>query len=132
MWSYGWVVWVQSSTLIPAKSFGLKPEKSPKSVCKWKLTWKLFHDIFEFLEKRYHMNDGILLQKLFWPTVRKNCCSVWETFLKFEVEGQEFEKTLRSPKWFIRTVKGQNNFWYHNAFLTYSWRFFRSNKLLQL
>ena len=25
-------------------------------------------------------NNGILLQKLFWPTVRKNCSSDWEKF----------------------------------------------------
>ena len=30
---------------------------------------------------------------------------------------------------FIQTVKGQNNFWQQNAFLTCSWRFLRSNKL---
>ena len=29
-------------------------------------------------------------------------------------------------------MKGQNNFWQQDAFLTCSWRFFRSNKLEQL
>ena len=29
-------------------------------------------------------------------------------------------------------MKGQNNFWLQNAFLTCSWRFLRSNKLEQL
>ena len=29
--------------------------------------------------------------------------------MKFEAEGQEFEKNLRSPEQFIQTVKGQNN-----------------------
>ena len=32
----------------------------------------------------------------------------------------------------IQTVKGQNNFWKQNAFLTCSWRFLISNKLEQL
>ena len=32
-------------------------------------------------------------------------------FLKFETEGQEFEKNLRSLEEFIQTVTGQNNFW---------------------
>ena len=41
---------------------------------------------------------GILLPKLFWPTVRKNCSSDWEKFLKFEAEGREFAKNLRSLK----------------------------------
>ena len=34
--------------------------------------------------------NGILLPKLFWPTVRKNCSSDWEKLLKFEAEGQKF------------------------------------------
>ena len=47
-------------------------------------------------------------------------------------EGREFAKFLRSLEQFILTVKGQNNFWKQNAFLTCSWRFVRSNKLEQL
>ena len=69
---------------------------------------------------------GILLQIFFWPTVRKNCSSDREKLLKFEGEGREFAKILRSLEQFVPTVqctKGQN------AFLTYSWRFFWSNKL---
>ena len=31
--------------------------------------------------------------------------------LKFEAEGREFLKILRSLEQFIQTVKGQNNFW---------------------
>ena len=31
--------------------------------------------------------------------------------LKFEAEGREFAKYLRSLEQFIQTVKGQNNFW---------------------
>ena len=54
---------------------------------------------------------GILLPKFFWPTVRKNCSSDWENFLKFKAEDWEFEKKLRSLEQFIQTVKGQYNFW---------------------
>ena len=54
---------------------------------------------------------GILLPKLLWPTVRKNRSSNQEKVLKFEAEGQEFAKILRSLEQFIQTVKGQNNFW---------------------
>ena len=50
----------------------------------------------------------------------------------FEVEGLEFAKCLILLEQFIQTVKGQNNFWQHNAFLTCSWRFFRLNELEQL
>ena len=55
--------------------------------------------------------NGILLPKLFWPTVRKNCSSNREKLLKFEAGGREFAKILRSLEKFIQTVKGQNNFW---------------------
>ena len=54
---------------------------------------------------------GILLPRLFWLTVRKNCSSDREKLLKFEAEGREFAKNLRSLEQFVRTVKGQNNFW---------------------
>ena len=55
--------------------------------------------------------NGILLPKLFWSTLRKNCSSDQEKLLKFQAEDQEFAKFLRSLEQFIQTVKGQNNFW---------------------
>ena len=48
--------------------------------------------------------------------MRKNCSSDREKLLKFEAEGREFAKILRSLEQFVRTVKGQNNFWYQNVF----------------
>ena len=42
--------------------------------------------------------------------MRKNCSSDREKLLKFEAEGREFSKFLRSLEQFIQTVKGQNNF----------------------
>ena len=59
--------------------------------------------------------NGILLPKLFWPTVRKKCSSDREKLLKFEAEGQEFAKILRSLEQFIQPVKGQTNFCYRIA-----------------
>jgi hypothetical protein len=50
--------------------------------------------------------------------VRKNYSSDREKLLKFEAESQEFSNFLRSLEQFIQTVKGQNNFWQQNAFLT--------------
>jgi hypothetical protein len=50
--------------------------------------------------------------------VRKNCSSGRKKILKFEAEGREFSKSLRSLEQFIQTSKGQNNFWEQNAFLT--------------
>ena len=41
----------------------------------------------------------------------KNYSSDREKLLKFEAEGREFAKFLRSLEQFIQTVKGQNNFW---------------------
>ena len=63
--------------------------------------------------------------------MRKNCSSDREKLLKFEAEGREFAKFLRSLEQFIQTVKGQNNFWQQNAFLNCSWRFLISSKLEQ-
>ena len=54
---------------------------------------------------------GILLPKLFQDTVRKKCSSHREKYLKFEAEGREFAKILKSLEQFNQTVKGQNNFW---------------------
>ena len=48
--------------------------------------------------------NGILLPKLFWPTVRKKCSSDWEKLLKFEGEGRKFAKLLRSLEKFIQTI----------------------------
>ena len=47
---------------------------------------------------------------LFWPTVRRNCSSDREKLWKFEAEGQEFAKFLRSLKQFFQTVKGGKKF----------------------
>ena len=49
--------------------------------------------------------------------MRKNCSSDREKLLKFEAEGIEFAKLVRSLEQFIQTMKGQNNFWKQKAFL---------------
>ena len=38
---------------------------------------------------KLNVTDGILLPKLLWPTVRKNCSIDRENILKFEAEGWE-------------------------------------------
>ena len=43
--------------------------------------------------------------------VQKNWSSDREKLLKFEAEGREFAKFLRSLEQFFLTVKDQNNFW---------------------
>ena len=49
--------------------------------------------------------------------------------MKFEAEGREFAKSLRSHEQF---VKGQNNFLVTECFSTSSWRCLISNELEQL
>ena len=61
--------------------------------------------------KKVWKKNGILLSKLFLPTVRKNCSTDREKLLKFEAEDLEFAKFWRSLEQFIQAVKGQNNFW---------------------
>ena len=44
--------------------------------------------------------------------MRKSYSSDREKLLKFEAEGREFSKILRSLEQFIQTVKGQNNLFF--------------------
>ena len=69
----------------------------------------LLKGTISFFRTRIFKN-GILLSKLVLPTVRKKNSSVRENLLKFEAEGREFSKILRSLEQFIQTAKGQNNF----------------------
>ena len=55
--------------------------------------------------------NGILLPNCSDLPWEKKCSSDREKLLKFEAEGREFTKNLRSLQQFIQTVKGQNNFW---------------------
>ena len=48
--------------------------------------------------------------------MRKIVLVIEKKKLKFETEGQEFAKVLRSLEQFIQTVKGQDNFWKQNLF----------------
>ena len=48
--------------------------------------------------------------------MRKDCSSDREKLLKFEAEGREFAKFLRSLEQSIQTVKDQNNFRKQNVF----------------
>ena len=43
--------------------------------------------------------------------MRKKCSSDWEKLLKFEAEGREFAKFLRSLEQLVQAMKGRNNFW---------------------
>ena len=56
------------------------------------------------LSLRHFSWNGILLPKLFWPTVRKKCSSDREKNLKFEAEGWEFAKHFEMT----RTIYSNN------------------------
>ena len=70
---------------------------------------KQLGDVFKFFVPKYSENlnftklylvkIGILLPKLFWPIVRKKISNDQENVLKFEAEGREFAKILRSLLW---------------------------------
>ena len=77
-------------------------------------------------------NIGVLFRKLFWCTVKKNCHTDGEKFLKLKAEGREFAKFLRLLEQFICTEKGQYNFWNRMRFKTCFWRFLTYNTLKQL
>ena len=72
-------------------------KNSKKVIC----VLEAFHKIILMLNKK---RNGILLQKLFWPTVRKTCPSDREKLLKFEAEGQEFANLFK--QWKVRTIFG--------------------------
>ena len=76
--------------------------------------------------------EGRELSMVFCYQNCRNCFSDREKLLKFDAEGRQFAKVLRSLEEFIQTVKGQNNFLQQNAFLICSWGFLIPNKLEQL
>jgi hypothetical protein len=49
--------------------------------------------------------------------VRKNCPSDLEKLLKFEAEGQEFEKNLRSQEQFYSNIESSEQFLVTECFL---------------
>ena len=69
--------------------------------------------------------NGILLPKLFWPTVRENCSSDWEKLLKFKAGGWEFAKILRSHRTICLNSERSEQFLVTECF-------FWSNRLEQL
>ena len=54
--------------------------------------------------------EWYFVKKIILTYCDKKCSRDQEKLLKFEAEGQEFAKFLRSLEQFIQTVKVQNNF----------------------
>ena len=66
--------------------------------------------------------------------MRKNCSSDREKLLKFEAEGREFAKVLRSLEQFVQTVKGHVRTTFGNRMIFLTFSFFSQiyYKLVQL
>ena len=62
----------------------------------------------------------------------KSVIVIKKNFFKFKAEGWELAKCLGSLEQFTQAVKGQNNCFETEWFLTYSRRFLRFNRLEQL
>ena len=78
--------------------------------------WICDKSAFRFSWENVMSNSGILLPKLFWPTVRKNCSSDWENL--FEITRTIYSNSERSEQFLVTEC-------FFNLFLI-------SNKLEQL
>ena len=56
-------------------------------------------------------NNWYFVIKIVLTYCEKKYSSDREKLFKFQAEGQEFAKFLKSLEQFIQTVKGQNNLW---------------------
>ena len=64
-------------------------------------------------QKYYTANPFLILKTGFSDFLTENTTSLlsFSILLKFEAEGQEFAKFLRSLELFIQTLKDQSSFW---------------------
>ena len=79
----------------------------------------------------YCIKNGILLPKLFWPTVRKNCSIDWEKLLKSKAEAQDIWKIFKINITIHSHYERREQFMKQNAFLICSWRFLIHNEIEQ-
>ena len=75
----------------------------------------------------------LLLQKYFILVFCYQNCSdpLWEKNV-LAIKKNFWNSRLKAENLQKQTVKGKNNFWWQNAFLTCSWKFLISNKLEQV
>ena len=68
------------------------------------------------------IKNGILLPKLFWPTVRKKCSSDWEKLLKFEADRwrPRIFKNFEITRTIYSNIKRSEQFFLQNAFFNLS------------
>ena len=67
------------------------------------------HNFRKWSGSKISAKNGILLPKLFWPTVRKNCSSDLKNFATSRPSASNFKSFSWSLEHFFLTV-GQNNF----------------------
>ena len=107
----------QISLLNPPENFNGKlkvPGKESKEVViteVWGGANQGFGSCFSSRKKKssiwiHSFSNGILLPKLFWPTVRKKSSTDCEKLLKFKAEGREF---AREPKHFLKKTLQSSN-----------------------
>ena len=71
--------------------------------------WVQFHsEAASFFKLSFHKLQ-VYVRK--WFCEKKIVLVIEKKILKFEAEGREFANILRSLEQYVRTVKGQNNFW---------------------
>ena len=107
-------------TLLPVSMSSvllLVPGQDSAWVQHWKmsvalLVWlPVFFPVVGSLPKSKKINKWYFVNKIVLTYCEKKNSSDREKLLRFEAEGREFAKFLKSLEQFIQTVKGQNNFW---------------------
>ena len=88
------------SAALKRTSFQLFRQRGRKTIF-WQFPNK--HNNVEVMVFCYQNCSDLLSEKIVVVIEKK--------LLKFQAEGREFAKFLRSLEQFIQTVKGQNNFW---------------------
>ena len=75
-----------------AKSFIIEKELQKKN--EWRKCGKSEPEL------QNNIKNGILLPKLFWPTVRKSCSSDWDFFFQIQDQRPRIRQILRSKELF--------------------------------
>ena len=78
LWHYVQVIWRAAKLLVVPN----------ETVHRWTIRTWFDIDVYK--------NNGILIAKLFWTPVRKNCFSDWEKLLKFDAKEFEITRTMHS------------------------------------
>ena len=81
------------------------------------------HKLEHFSHIPYFYWFGILIWKMFRPTVRKLCCCDWEQLLQLLVLQPQIKKKIVITKSINLNSESSEQFLKQNNFLTFYWRF---------